>query len=497
MQNRRDTERYATPGITVPAGDETCNEFLQSMIDDEEFGSSSHAEAMTTQASRDCSQVMDNAQIERQLIDSVQGLEKSDYPESSEMGSATPSVCDYSSTGSLADGWDHSVDPASFQATTSNGDTGGWFRRGKLLVPHPSRRTSWNSDAGQSILVRKVETEEGPVSPKAESCTAIVKYTENLESSKSVSEMSDSDMHYSVKYEDASGTTRPIADSGGTVPVDRKAASFWEGGGRAGLNTPVEKEKVKVRQQLFKPSSREGAGLGLGFNLPTQRPLCLEGRSGDLSPTVLDKIARWEGLMEGETPGPATGSDWECQSRASESEQCNLELVDDDINVFGEENLVLEAEEMLGRMLINRIVEKTRAGSHIVKEAQTALASLERDDGGGGGGGGGGKEDAEMNGRMTDSDTSTLSERDYDSREEGWSDDQRKETSNSFLDEAVRQEYEFFRRLELISRDRKAAKTVKEKPVKEPAYLGRLDLQHIPSLDLGMNSLQCKPQARP
>lgn len=492
MQNPRDTERDATPGIAVvPAGDETCNEFLQSMIDGEEFGSSLHAEATTTQASRDCSQVMDNAQIERQLIDSVQGLEKSDYPESSEMGSATPSVCDYSSSGSLADGWDHSVDPASFQATANNGDTGGWFRRGKLLVPHPSRRTSWNSDAGHSAFVRKVETEEQPVSPQAESSAAILKCTETLKSSKSVSEMSDSDIHYSVKYEDVSGATRPIADSSGAVPADRKAALCWEGGGRAGLNTPVEKEKVKVRQQLFKPPSREGAGLGLGFNLPTHRPLCLEGRSGDLSPTVLDKIARWEGLMEGETPGPATGSDWECQSRASESEQCNIDLVDDDINVFGEENLVLEAEEMLGRMLINRIVEKTRAGSHIVEEAQTALASLERDDGGGGGG----DEDAEMNGRTTDSDTSTLSERDYDSREEGWSDDQRKETSNSFLDEAVRQEYEFFRRLEVISRDRKAAKIVKEKPAKEPVYLGRLDLQHIPSLDLGMNSLQCKPQA--
>lgn len=440
-------------GNRSPVDNDASNEFLQSMIEFEEEGPS-QAEL----AARDCRPILDNAQIITQLIDSVHGLDSyGDRAESVEMGSATPSVGHFSSSVSISDAWDQPLESATPERFKGVGTRGMLFPRTKLTVPYPSRRTSCNSDLGNPVLIRNLENEDSS-SPQTDHCTALVRYTEAMESSKSVSDMSEvensdyriADPSYSVKYIDS--TMRPASEPANGNPLLRV------GVGRAGLTTPVE----KARQQLFKAPQ----------SAPVQWP-------GELSPTVLEKIARWEGLMEGETPGPATGSDWECLSRASESEHMYAGNSDyDDGNVFSEENLVLEAEEMLGRMLIKRIVEDSKRGSDsLVKKAQNALATLERDDGveaevypG---------EDAFMNER-TDSEADT-SERTSDLRE-GWSDDQQTRS----LDAAVREEYEFFRRLEIISRDRKAMKSVKEKPTKE--IVNAVDFNRIPELDLGSNS---------
>lgn len=390
---------------------------------------------------RDCKPILDNAQIITQLIDSVHGLESyGNHAESVEMGSTTPSLGLFSSSVSISDTLEETPERVRGKATL--------VPRAKILVPPPSRRTSYNSDRVNPVLISKLSENE---IPPPDHCTADLR---DIESSKSLSNMSEAmEIPYSVKYIDS--TIRPVPLEPGGVPADDNP-SFWVG--LAGLTTPVE----KVRQQLFKAPQSE----------PVKWP-------GERSPTVLEKIAQWEGLMDGETPGPATGSDWECQSRASESEQqARSDL--DDINVFSEENLVLEAEEMLGRMLIKRIVEKSRLGSDsLVKKAQSALATLERDDG------------VELDAYHLDDDAflneRTDSEADFSER----SDDH----ENPQLDEAVRKEYEFFRRLEIINKDRKALKSAKENTTKEtPADAGGVDFATIP---VELNAAQPSPGTEP
>lgn len=438
-------------------GEDVSNEFLRSMIEFEEEGPS-QAEV----AARDCRPILDNAQIITQLIDSVHGLNSyGGRAESVDMGSATPSVGHFSSSVSISDTWDHPIE-------TSTKDS--LFPRAKLLVPYPSRRTSYNSDLGNYAFIASLH--KGESTSPADPCSSDVRYAEAMESSKSVSDMSEietadyrpSETH-PVRY--INSAVRPVSES--EVPPDENP-STWVGVSRAGLTTPVDKVK-----QLFKTPQ----------SAPVQWP-------GELSPTVLEKIARWEGLMEGETPGPALGADWECQSRASEPEhQCAENSEYDDVNIFSEDNLILEAEEMFGRMLIKRIVEKSKHGSDsLVKKAQTALATLERDDGveadiyy---------EEDTYMNER-TDSEAGTSEK--ASELKDPWSGDQEKQQTN-FLDDAVREEYEFFRRLEIINKDRKAKKVVKEKTANEMTNAGGVDFSMIPELDLGLNS-QLSPGSQP
>ncbi|XP_073389762.1 uncharacterized protein [Physcomitrium patens] len=434
-------------GISGESNEQDNNAFdvlLQPVIEFEDEGRS-QAEV----AARDCKLILDNAQIITQLIDSVHGLESyGDQAESVELGSATPSFGLLSSSVSISDAVDHPVESATPEPFKGRGIGGALFSQAKLGVPHPSRRTSCNSDVNNPVLNRKLDSEKPPF-PNPDNCTANVRYTEAMESSKSVSDISEAETldhktPYSVKYIDL--TTRPASEP--VVPADDNPP-FWVGVGvgRAGLTTPVE----KVRQKLF--MSHQSA--------PVQWP-------GELSPTVLEKIARWEGLMEGETPGPAAGSDWECQSRVSEC---------DDFNVFSEENLVLEAEEMLGRMLIKRFVEKAKCGSDVlVKKAQSALATLERRDS---------MEGDSCNGEDACMNEKTGSEASFSER--GRSDVQEKQPT-SFLGDTVREEYEFFRRLEILSKDRKSTKIVKEAASIETAVAVGMHSDVDPRSNSGMSA---------
>lgn len=476
IQNFVELGREDSLSDNPSTSDDVCDEFLRAMVEGEVEVPPRNEMAM--QAAMECKPVIDNCQLEKQLVDSVQDLVAPDFGECSDMSSTTPSVYEYSSEASMADAWDQSLeDPPTLRPDES--DRSMKFHRAKLLVPHPSRRTSWKSQVGQSKLITDNENEE-PCNrwphEFVDSSTATVEFSRPLDSSKSVSEFSDvetadyktSDTPCSVKYIDTNA--RPLLQT--LKPSEQKPNPVYgEGVGRAGLNTPVE----KVRQQLFK-IPRE--------IVPVKQALySMDSMSGELSLTVLDKIARWEGLMEGDTPGPATGSDWECQSRTSESEQqCTLDSGYADADVFGEENLVLEAEEMLGAMLINRIVEKRRRGSHIVEEAQTALATLERDDGGGGADVKDTVSNAKIGEGVGSGGTSFLN-RDVESREA--SSAGQGKTSTSSLDQAVLEEYEFFHRLDLRNKDKRASK---ERPAKEPVQLGTLDIESIPELDLGENS---------
>lgn len=426
------------------------NEFLQSMFEFVGEGPS-HAEV----AARDCRPMLGNAQIITQLIDSVHGLEScDDRAESVELCSTTPNFGIFSSSVSISDTWDHPVDSATPELFKGGGTRGVLSSRTKLAASHSIRRTTRNCNLDNPKLNRKFGNEISP-SPNVDYCAANIKHTEGMESSKTVSDISDAETAnlrtpHSVNYIDS--TAKPASEP--VVPADDDP-SFWVEVGRAGLTTPVE----KVRQQLFK--------------MPQSAPVQW---SGELSPTVLEKIARWEGLMEGETPGPASGCDWECQSRASELEQqCDTNWLFDGINVFSEENLMLEADEMLERMLIKRIVEESKFGSDsLVRKAQTALATLEREDS---------VETDICHGEDEYLNERTDSEADFwggasDSKEE-WNEDQ--ENQSNTLDSAVREECEFFSRLQRTSKDRRAMKVLREKSEKVLAVAGGIDLDVIPN----------------
>jgi hypothetical protein len=442
-QDPKEIVRKSSDGTDSSGDGDASKSNSQLMIRLEEDGSS-QADA----SARDCKPILDNSQIITQLIDSVHGLESyGDRAESMEMGSATPSLGRFSSSVSISDTWEHPLESATPEGFHGGANRGTSLPRAKLVVPHPSRRTSLNSDLGNPVLNRKLDNEKSS-SLDASQCTDAVRYSEAVKFSKSVSDMSEgetadyrtNDIPYSMKYVDS--TMKPTSVVGVGVS-------------RAGLTTPVE----KVDQQFLRTSQTASVKW-----------------PGELSPTVLEKIARWDGLMDGETPGPATGSDWECQSRASESEQqCAPDSEYDNVNVFSEENLVLEAEEMLGRMLIKRIVEKSRLGSDsLVKKAQSALATLERDDG---------VEADVYHVEDTYMNDRTDSEADF-------SDDNSEKQQAGFLDVAVREEYEFFRRLEIISKERRAMKGAKE--VGNP---GGAVFDTIPELNLGSNA-QLSPGTR-
>jgi len=124
-------------------------------------------------------------------------------------------------------------------------------------------------------------------------------------------------------------------------------------------------------------------------------------------------------------------------------------------------------------MLINRIVENSILGSDsLVKKAQSELATLERDDG---------VEVDAYHGDDTFMNERTDSEADFSER----SDDHEKQQQTSSLDEAVRKEYEFFRRLEIIKKDRKSTK---EKATKEIPDAGGVAFATVPELNAQLSS---------
>jgi hypothetical protein len=185
------------------------------------------------------------------------------------------------------------------------------------------------------------------------------------------------------------------------------------------------------------------------------------------------------------------GSDWECQSRASELEQQQCTTLDssyEDADVFGEDNLVLEAEEMFGQMLITQIVEKTRRGSHIVKNAQTMLATFEKD---------------EIGNVAVDTCSLQMPWTDGRMGEPGGVPHQLAKPTQPHDDnparpetgvttaaerETVQAEYDLLGRLTLRTKDKRVPEGLKDRSGKEPSYMMRLDMEHIPVLDLGENS---------
>jgi hypothetical protein len=165
--------------------------------------------------------------------------------------------------------------------------------------------------------------------------------------------------------------TRPVGPSNHDVDP-----FFWnrEGGlGRAGANTPDD-SGFTMMEPISNMYTR-----GPMISLGVQQPHILDGRGEELNPTVYEKVVGWEGLIRQE-PFAAMGSDWECQSQASEYEQHDAQ---DPRFVEGgslhPENLELDSEECLGNKFKTEIVGKTRHGSDIVPEVQTIPAMLEMD----------------------------------------------------------------------------------------------------------------------
>jgi len=444
--------------------DDVCDEFLQVMVDGCDEVPPQNERAMPS--ALDCKLIIEDCEIEKLLVDSVQDLQQPVIAESSGVDSNTSSLYDYSSGISLEDGWDNlpnmDVSVASCQV--------------KLSAPHPTRRSSFNWEITKPKQ-SKAEDKEGSQwdCKKQEQSTTIMEHATIESSSKMPSEIPDggflddksSDSLCLVKYIDSSA--RPAQDF-------VNSAEYRSIEGVHHVQSSFPSDGVK-KVQLFKTPKEV---------YPEQQSLYVTERNtaAELSPMVLDKIAHWEGLMEGETPGPATGSDWECQSCASElGQQCTLDSSYEGSDVFGEDNLVLEAEEILGRMLITQIVEKTRRGSHIVKNAQMMLATLENDETGNWG-------DMCMSrvlqtdGREKPGDVPQLAKPPHSYNFA------KPETGLTLAEQgAVEMEEDyFFHQLTSQIKDKRVSESLKDRPGKEPGYMVRLNMEQIPLLDLGENS---------
>ncbi|CAM6076555.1 unnamed protein product [Sphagnum tenellum] len=444
--------------------DDVCDEFLQVMVDGCDEVPPQNERAMPS--ALDCKLIIEDCEIEKLLVDSVQDLQQPVIAESSGVDSNTSSLYDYSSGISLEDGWDNllnmDVSVASCQV--------------KLSTPHPTRRSSFNWEITKPKQ-SKAEDKEGSQwdCKKQDQSTTIMEHARIESSSKMASEIPDggflddksSDSLCLVKYIDSSA--RPAQDF-------VNSAEYRSIEGVHHVQSSFPSDGVKGVQLFETPKEV----------YPEQQSLYVTERNtvAELSPMVLDKIAHWEGLMEGETPGPATGSDWECQSCASElGQQCTLDSSYEGSDVFGEDNLVLEAEEILGRMLITQIVEKTRRGSHIVKNAQMMLATLENDETGNWG-------DMCMSrvlqtgGREKPGDVPQLAKLPHSYNFA------KPETGLTLAEQgAVEMEEDyFFHQLTPQIKDKRVSESLKDRPGKEPGYMVRLNMEQIPLLDLGENS---------
>jgi hypothetical protein len=319
------------------AKDDVHDEFLQALVGGELELPPCNEQALQT--AMDCKLIFEDSQIQQLLVDSVQDLRSWKPGDMSDMGSNIPSINDYSSTVSMSDGWESGFDPS----------MRGHFHKGHR--------------------VQKFMT-------KPES-SVIAKCARLSASSMSVSEISDGEAPDYC----ASGTTlcssnietitRPVGPFNHDVNP-----FFWnrEGGlGRAGANTPDD-NGFTMMEPISNMYTR-----GPMMSLGVQQPHILDGRGEELNPTVYEKVVGWEGLIRQE-PFAAMGSDWECQSQASEYEQHDAQdprFVE--CGSLQSENLVLDSEEHLGNKFKTEIVEKTRHGSDIVPEVQTIPAMLEMD----------------------------------------------------------------------------------------------------------------------
>lgn len=89
------------------ASDDVCDEFLRVMSDGGVVEVVPEKEKVVpSSSSTDCKLIIEDCEIEKLLIDSVQDLKEPIAAESSVVGSNTPSVYDYSSRVSMEDGWD-------------------------------------------------------------------------------------------------------------------------------------------------------------------------------------------------------------------------------------------------------------------------------------------------------------------------------------------------------------------------------------------------------
>ncbi len=468
------------------ASDDVCDEFLRVMSDGGVVEVVTQKEkAVPSSSSMDCKLIIEDCEIEKLLIDSVQDLKEPIAAESSVVGSNTPSVYDYSSRVSMEDGWDN----------LPNADVGGvaaWHI--KLLAPHPTRRSSFNGHESRSKQSKEKEEEEKEGSQwhseKPDwSSTAFVECSRAVDSSEIASEIPDgglvvdyksSDTPCSVKYIDMSA--KPAHDDVVNSAEYRDSDGLCCAAGSKSPSHETREQFLKTPRRLVEPEQQQ-----------QQHSLYVIKRNAvELSPTVLDKIAHWEGLMmEGETPGPIMGSDWECQSCASELEQQQCTTLDssyEDGDIFGEDNLVLEAEEMFGQMLITQIVEKTRRGSHIVKNAQTMLATFEKDDIGNVAVDTCSLQMPWMDGRMGEpGGVPHQLAKPTQPRDDNLA---RPETgvTTAAERETVQAEYDLLGRLTLRTKDQRVPEGLKDRTGKEPSYMMRLDMEQIPVLDLGENS---------
>jgi hypothetical protein len=368
----------------------------------------------------------------------------------------------------MEDGWDN-------LPNTDVGGVAAWHF--KLLAPHPTRRSSFNGHESKSKQSKEKEEEEEKEGSQWQSekldwsSTAFVECSRAVDSSKIASEIPDgglimdyksSDTPCSVKYIDMSAKPAhdDVVNSAEYGDSDRLCCA-------AGSKSPSHKAReqfLKTPRRLVEPEQQQQHSLYV-----------IKRNTAELSPTVLDKIAHWEGLMmEGETPGPIMGSDWECQSCASELEQQQCTTLDssyEDGDIFGEDNLVLEAEEMFGQMLITQIVEKTRRGSHIVKNAQMMLATFEKDE-------------------IGNVAVETLPHQLAKPTQPHNDNPARPETgvTTAAERETVQAEYDLLGRFTLRTKDKRVPEGLKDRTGKEPSYMMRLDMEQIPVLDLGENS---------
>jgi hypothetical protein len=314
------------------AKDDVRDEFLQALVGGKLELPLRNEQALQT--AMDCKLIFEDSQIQQLLVDSIQDLRPWKPGDMSDMGSNIPSINDYSSTVSMSDGWESGFDP--------------------------SMRGHFHKGHGVQKFMTKPES------------SVIAKCARLSASSMSVSEISDGEAPDYC----ASGTTlcssnietitRPVGPFNHDVDP-----FFWNREG--GLGGADDSGFT-----MMEPSSNmytRGPMISLGV----QQPHILDGRGEELNPTVYEKVVGWEGLIRQE-PFAAMGSDWECQSQASEYEQHNAQ---DPRFVEGgslhPENLVLDSEEHLGNKFKTEIVGKTRHGSDIVPEVQNIPAMLEMD----------------------------------------------------------------------------------------------------------------------
>jgi hypothetical protein len=315
------------------AKDDVRDEFLQALVGGKLELPLRNEQALQT--AMDCKLIFEDSQIQQLLVDSIQDLRPWKPGDMSDMGSNIPSINDYSSTVSMSDGWESGFDP--------------------------SMRGHFHKGHGVQKFMTKPES------------SVIAKCARLSASSMSVSEISDGEAPDYC----ASGTTlcspnietitRPVGPFNHDVDP-----FFWnrEGGlGRAGANTPDD-SGFTMMEPISNMYTR-----GPMISLGVQQPHILDGRGEELNPTVYEKVVGWEGLIRQE-PFVAMGSDWECQSQASEYEQQlgNQEYSNAESTSCCKDSLVTDAEKYLGNWPETIVPERIKHGSEVPEISSEACA---------------------------------------------------------------------------------------------------------------------------